>query len=755
LYSLINILGLAISLAGVIIISRYVYNELSVDRFNSKLDRLYVVKTETLGNGRQYFAGSFLPQEMKNDIKLLNHSGVERCASMIAFDNIKVRANDYLYVTNIAVIDSVFMQILDFPIISGHNIAEPEDVLITESFARKIFGNKYPVGEKIYHPTLDRELTVVGVVGKPNRKTSITFDLAMSNRPMPFWGRAYQCIVLLHQGVNYGDINKQYGEYKQEGRVDKTRYQLFPYKDVYFDNTIDVFSIYEHGNYLYVFILLMIGVLLLLTGLVNYMNIHAVIIRRRSREFGMKKVFGAGGFDIFMQLLCENVLVIAASMFVALCLVELLSPVITSNLQIEQFTNRMFDVALSTVLIVVLPLITSVAPYIRYRRSTVRSLQTVGSGNKSLFSERFFLCFQYFITMAMIVISLFFVKQLNFMLDCDLGYRTENIIKVPVGNDGIADGREIMEIYQRLNSCPFLERWTNGSLTSPNINTYTVEIKIASEDREQKVVPLWVDRKWLDMFDIQLVDGSIWDEEDSNVALVSESLLKQFGITDYKNTELEARVWEKKFRIAGVIKDLCTARLSEQQPPVLIYHDMHRLGDEVIASFPPDRKQDVIEFMRTLHNEFVGGEFSYSFIEDEIADMYKNDKRIAVICSLFTGIAILISSLGLFGISLFDIRRRRKEIAIRKINGAEVSDILRLLLRKYFVLLGIAFVVAVPVALFAIHKYLENFAYKTSVSWWLFAIALFTTVAVSLVTLIYQTYKAGNENPAAVIKSES
>jgi ABC-type antimicrobial peptide transport system permease subunit len=159
--------------------------------------------------------------------------------------------------------------------------------------------------------------------------------------------------------------------------------------------------------------------------------------------------------------------------------------------------------------------------------------------------------------------------------------------------------------------------------------------------------------------------------------------------------------------------------------------------------------------MKNLHDEIIGGEFTYSFLEDKIAAMYKEDKKVARICSVFTGIAILISMLGLLGISLFDIRQRRKEIAIRKINGAEIIDIVRLLLKKYFVLLGVAFVVATPVALFVIQKYLENFAFKAPVSWWLFAVALVVTVAVSLMTLLYQTYKAGNENPAEVVKSET
>ena len=173
-----------------------------------------------------------------------------------------------------------------------------------------------------------------------------------------------------------------------------------------------------------------------------------------------------------------------------------------------------------------------------------------------------------------------------------------------------------------------------------------------------------------------------------------------------------------------------------------------------MAAIAPGRTQDAIEFLRNLHDETVGGEFSYSFVEDEIREMYKEDKKIATVFSIFTFIAIFISALGLFSMSLFDIQQRRKEIAIRKINGATVMDIIRLLLKKYFMSLLVSFVIAAPVAVFAINRYLEDFANKAPVSWWLFAIAIVTTAAISLLTLVYQTQKAANQNPADVVKSE-
>jgi hypothetical protein len=387
--------------------------------------------------------------------------------------------------------------------------------------------------------------------------------------------------------------------------------------------------------------------------------------------------------------------------------------------------------------------------------------------------------------MGLIVVSLFFVKQLNFMLDKDLGFRTQNIIQVPFlkgywgsSNMSQEESRAKREkeqgisdvIKQKLNESALIENWSFGKF--PVTGNASFGYKFTVADKEIECRTLHVDETWFKLFDVPLLDGRLWDNEIDDFfsynLIVTESTLKQFGITDYREALMQPyqRLWwasgreeEMKtnppYRIVGVVKDFHLAHLSQQLKPIVFYFSNAFMYNPVIASFVPGRRQEVIELMKNLHNELIGGEFTYSFIEDEIEAMYKDDKKVAVICTVFTGIAILISMLGLFGISLFDIRQRRKEIAIRKVNGARIIDIIRLLLKKYFVVLSVAFAASIPVTLFTVYKYLENFAHKAPVSWWLFAVALVVTLAISLLTLLYQTYKAGNENPADVIKSET
>jgi ABC-type antimicrobial peptide transport system permease subunit len=782
MYSVINLAGMAISLACAIIIARYVHSELMVDGFNTKLDRIYMSTAEYSNDpGNIRIGGVSYPNMGKNSADVSRNPGVEKHAMYIYFPNEDIVAGDRTYDTELLVIDTTFLQVLDYPVRAGiSNIRRPEDVLITETFAAKIFGSEDPLGKTFDYPALKKTLTVAGVIRTPAYKSIQSFDMLVSSQLTSRWGRMSQSLILLYPGVDYRDVNRQHSEFIEMPAAwgYSIQFQLFPYRDIYFEKHVKDYSTFAHGNLTYVFILSGIGILLLLTGLVNYVNINSVVMTRRNRELGMKKVFGAEGYSIFIQLLLENLILTVCSLVIAFLLASELSPFMEKSLGVMQYPNLQFDLRLSLALVLALPVIVSIAPFLRYRYfSPVRSLQSVNAGNKSLFSRRFFLCFQYFLTVGLITVSLFFVKQLNFMLDRDPGFRTHDIIRVPfmksqtttMSYDRSKADEEIKkmnELRQKLSASPLIESWCSGNFPVSDEN-YEYSFKVDGGEQKNAIL-MGVDETWFKMFDLKLLEGRSWNNEtDDRLALdliVSESTLKLFDIKDWRESGLipfrrivissrDDMKTVPTYRIVGVIKDFHTEHLSKQASPVVFYFSYGSFQNPIIASFVPGRRQEVIELMKSLHDEFFGGDFTYTFIEDEIAKLYKDDKKVAVICTAFTGMAILISMLGLLGVSLFDIRQRRREIAIRKINGAMMKDIVQLLLKRYFVLLGVAFAVSVPVTLFVIVKYLENFAYKAPISWWLFAVALAVTVFISLLTLIYQVYRAGVEPPAEVVKS--
>jgi len=786
MYSGINLLGMALSLACVIIIFRYVYGEFSVDRFNKKLDRIYVTTIE--GNkkpGEVSFLGVVNPNKQSSFVDMAKNPGVEKYSSFTCFNNDEINFDDRKYSAAVLVADSNFLKITEFPLISGiANMSDPKNALITKNFAQKVFGNENPVG-KTFRYSNGEILTITGTIGQTSTKTAFSFDVIVSYYLTNDWtGSLPQTIILLHPGVDYRTINKQYEKfYDISFFKNRIRYQLFPLSKVYFDKNIDKKYIFKQGNYNYVSIFMTVGALILLVGAVNYINIYTVVILRRGRELGIKKVFGARGHNIFMQLMIENLFVTGLALILAFFIVNVAYPLITNVVQLDQISSIRSNMLLSFALLLCLPLLTTLYPFFRYHYFTVaNSLHTFGNLRSAGKLRHIFLTFQYMITMSMIVVSLFFVKQLHFMMHTDPGYRTKDIIKaqflepkydasVRISNEEWEmiqkrENRIADEISQKMNAYPLFSNWTYGK--SPNEFSNREFLFKLPEGEYKNVNVTEADESWFRLFEIPLKEGRLWDDKTDDFhdyfLIVTESFLKLYGITDISNATLqpEKRIWwspeEMKtnppYRIVGVVKDFNYLHLSQKSEPIAFIYSKGYRDEPLIASIVPGRKQEAIKFLRNLHDETVGGEFSYSFVEDEIHEMYKGDRTIAVIYSIFTFIAIFISALGLFGMSLFDMQQRRKEIAIRKVNGALVSDIIRILLKKYFLLLAVSFVIAAPIALFAINRYLEGFANKAPVSWWLFAAALAITAGISLLTLIYQTVRAANQNPADVVKVE-
>ncbi|MDH6312974.1 ABC-type antimicrobial peptide transport system permease subunit [Parabacteroides sp. PFB2-10] len=784
LYSIVNILGLSLCLICVVVISRYIYGELTVDRFNQKLDRIYITHQEDSNNpGKSRFHGIENRNREKNFRDMSEHPGVERHTLFYTFTDMEVKSSDKALNSLTVVVDTNFLQILDYPVIMGQaNISRPEDAFITEEFAQKMFGKENPIGKSLEYSSLGKHVTVAGVIGKSVMKSTIRFDMLISSDISSHWSRAGQSLLLLYPGVDYKDINAQYDFMFMESWKYSIKLQLFPYKDLYFEQSIVDYVPFLHGKRTNVVTLSMVGFLILLIGVVNFINIYTVVVMRRGREFGMKKVFGAEGFWVFFQLFIENFAMILFALLIALGVAEVLNPFVKNVLGFDQLPYRSFDLMLSLSILFGLPLVTTIFPFLRYNYSApVSSLKDVTVGGGAHFSRRIFLMIQYVATYGMIILSLFFVCQLYFMLQADPGYRVQDVIKVPFlremtsyasqGDDAWEEEKRLYdEIRQKLDASPLILNWTNAG-TPNRQNNRGFDFRL--EGGELKPMALFdADERWLKLFEVELLEGRLFDDQEDSFygynLIVGESALKQFGITDWQTQGLQPyqRIWliagreeEMKtnpaYKIVGVIKDIYTSHLSETQHPVAIYYSGGGgLYEPVVASFAPERRKEVIAFMQQLHAETVGGEFTYSFLEDEVAAVYKEDKKIALIYSLFTLIAIIISSLGLFSMSLFDVQQQRKSIAIRKVNGATTREIIRMLLKRYIVLLAVSFVVALPVSWLIIQNYLKDFAHKAPVSWWIFAVALLITCSVSLLTLVWQIRKAAETNPAEAIKTE-
>lgn len=784
LYTTINILGLALSLACTILILRYVYQELTVNHFIKNLDRMYLTVVQNENDNKKQAAGiTNIEMEDGAFVNPLNSPFIEKSTSFRVLLNDDISTEGKKFNVNVYVTDTNFLKIVNFPLIQGSVetiLSSPENAVITQMLARKIFGKQNPMGKTLTHST-GKVVTIAGIIGEPHTKSSFIFDLLISSDLQKYWSWTPHTIALTIPGADINKLNKQNENFMNlNSWMNKIRYQFYPLQNIYLDKSVEITNLPKgQGNYGNIVILLIVAGLILIIGVFNFINIYTVLMLKRAREFGLKKVFGGQSGHILGQLFTENIAMIGVALCLGWTFIEITNSLVEKTLGIPQLPRPSFDIMLSVCLLILLPIATSIYPFIRSNYATpISSLKSVNIGGNSIVSRTLFLVIQYIITFSLIVIAIFFIKQLHFMLNADLGFRSENIIKVqffkPKKSAESRTKESIQELQNKVDNLkhlmdesPLFTNWLYGS--SPNELT-DVFIKFKTLDGDfKKAVYGRTSEKYFKMYDFKLKEGRIWNDTidlwDGYNFIINETAQKLFEITSIDSAFLvpEHALWwtseaernqNLPYRIVGIIKDFKGTHLSKATPPIIMCYNQGWITQTLTAAIVNGKRKEAIAFLKKLHDDIVGGEFEYTFLEDEIKEMYHEDKKVASIYSTFALIAILISSLGLFGLSLFDIQQRYREIALRKVNGAQVNNILWILLHKYFILLGISFLVAIPMSYIAIHKYLEDFVNKAEISWWIFAIAALITSGVSLLTLIFQIRKAANSNPGTILKGE-
>lgn len=772
LYSAINIMGLALSLACVIIISRYVYSELTTDHFASNHERLFLSVRHWNNNEKVPTLLTTQNIMMRKDYKNpLDIPEIEKHTSFVSLKDVTIEVENKGFSAHVLATDSVFLQILDFPVLKGDQtklLKDPKGAVLSESFAKKLFQNQDPIGKIInYNGQL---LTIQGITGNVETKSSLSFDLLISRALQWRWPPVnYYSIALAVPHTDIDVINKKLKSTYDQQNARSFLFQLFPLDKLYMETYIQKGEkTFLQGNASSVHILSVTALLLLLVGVFNFVHLNSVVILKRRKEFSMKKVFGARPAQLFIQLYIENLFLTAFALFLAWVIIEMTYDIQVHILEIKSIVQKHYNIWISILLLLLLPAITALHTFVRFsRKPVISSLQNIDRSKDKPEIKTIFLTLQYGITLSLIVCSLFFIKQLNYMLATDPGYRTKDIIKVwfqrPTSSmsytaDEIKHQEEVNKyILETLQSSPIFETFCFGisPYEFPLNPLHKKAVRIPGGEWEE-VIHITISPDFLTLYNIPVFGKGLPIAQ--NEVLLNETAKRLFSQNE-KLPELLESDWNAKgtyLLVKGFTNDFQTVHLAQHNKPIIlsIHNESMLSHNKLMAAISPGYRQEAILFLEKLHNEIGQGDFEYTFVSDEIEELYNKDKQVAIIYSVFALIAILISSLGLFGLSLFDVQQRYREIAIRKVNGATTSIIMQILLRKYYKLLAIAFIVAAPVTWLTIHKYLESFVHKADISWWLFAIALLLTGAISLLTLIWQIRKAARTNPAEVIKSE-
>ena len=773
-YTIINLLGLAFSLACSIILMRYIHRELTVDTHCIDREHVYAICTNTEGN-----RGLSGLKQYNYDTISIDNRFVEAMTTYIPLEKDYVISGTNRIPARCLVTDSVFFQLFHYPIVQGKlSLTTPQSALLTEKYARKIFGNENPIG-KILRYSNGKDITIEGIVGEPECKTTINFDIILSSKLSQHWERMNTELYRFLPGTDINAINKtgSVPRYINDPEYDTRThtFSLISVKDIYWDGSLTDRepAMFLSGNRSHLIILSGVCLLLLLTGILNFINLYLVALLRRGKEYGLKKVFGVCGKTLFANIWIENTLLVLSALLVSWLIIEIMSAP-TEYLFDTHFSYTAFDGWLSASILLLLPVITSIYPYIKYNyTSPILSIRSIGAQSHSKHFRMFFLGAQYIITFLLVVLSLYFNRQLGMLLSTKPGFRTKNIMNVNLvyeskdfssyTYESMQQRRQrVMQLDNELNACPFIELYEPSY---ENILTPTFGTNYLNNKGEKVFLNIhYATPAFFKLYDIKVIEGEIPDinkEDRRTVFVVNKAALKALGYTSIngvgviEENQKKANANASLQPIVAVVEDYFEGHLTSGIKPTIYPVGARFSGDLYQIAYTPGKKKEVIDFLRNLEYKLYGSEdFEYTFLEDDIKAMYTQDRQTATIYSIFASIAIIISSLGLLGISLFDIRQRYREIAIRKVNGASAKDLYRLLFRKYITVLIIAFVIAIPLACYLINTYTQDFAVRAPVSIDIFIISLLLVIIISLGTLAYQIQKAAHINPTQIMKTE-
>ena len=776
-YTLINLLGLAFSLACSIILIRYLHREWTVDTHCVDRERIVVpIQDMKVTSGLTDLANC--------DTTFIPDNQIVRRAPLEFSSDATVKYNEQDYTLNFIATDSCFLQMFHYPLVAGTaELSAPEHALITQECANRIFGKQNPVGKTL---TIDKTtVTIRGVIQPPACKSVFHFDMLVNEKATRYITTAM--LFQLLPSVDLKAVNQASGIFRKLKRGTLSqRIEFVTVKDLYFNKPRNVKSFEKNclvfGSSDYLNILFIVAILLLFVGILNFVNLYMVYMMKRNKEYGIKKVFGLQKWPLFVQIWTENVIIAFWALMFAWLIVEI-TQVPVARLMDTEMHYTWFDLQLSLGFLFGMPVLTSIYPYIRYQyMSPITSMRAIATDRQSIITRMAFLCIQYMVTFVLVVFSLYLNSHFRFLINTPPGFRTESILEAPIVESGfsVVAGEDITEtvkrhnahleaIVRKMDECPDILAWTS----SDNI-LLEREFKITiynDKDEATECVRIYADEKFFQVYDLKIVEGQLpeMSQFTQTAAILNQAAMKALGYKHLDEAFIRANegfgqaidtngnlteYGKTLFPVTAVVEDYYLGHITEGVKPIIILPG-RMLGNKTLVHIAKGKEKEVLEYLKNAVREVYGkDELEYSWMEDQVKTIYDEDRRVATIYIIFALIAIGIACLGLFGISLFDIRRRYREIAIRKAHGAGMKDLYQLLFKKYLAVLGASFVIATPIAYYAIYQYTADYVVKAPVGIGIFVLALLLVTAISIGTLYWQIRKAANIDPATVMKTE-
>lgn len=775
-FSFINIFGLTIGITCCMMIFLFIMNEFSVDNFHQQGQKMYRVMRGFDNNGDKswvpYLSGPYAPA-LLNDFptEIKKAVRVRPVTGLISFQN-KGYNERKVYMT-----DDNFFTLFSFPLIKGNPatvLKEPGSVVITEKTAKKYFGDEDPIG-KVVQFDKDLSLKVTGVAKDVPLNSHLNFDLIIpiSNVAREDWFNVWinnnQFVyVLLDKESDKGRLEQQFPAFMHKYMgADMARFgttfdlKLNPLADIYFEGA-SPFDNVRHGDKKVVFIFLSIAILILLIACINFMNLSTIRAVERSKEVGLRKVMGAMRNHLVWQFIGESFLLATISCILAIALLHLLMPwyneLLGYSLTVSWNTLPIYLFLLGVIVLVGF-LAGSYPAIVLSGFSPIEALKgKLRLGTGGVFFRQALVVVQFSISVLLIIGTITIMNQMRYVKNKELGFHKEHTVVVPISSNDLYDRRwtfknELLN-NKYVESVSIMSGEPGGF---HDIHNFEVE---GANDQVLKLRTEFADFEYVPTLGLKIIAGrnmsGKFPTDTTESVLINRTAAAKLGFTPeqaigkwIKNTIRD----QSKRRIVGVVEDFNFRSLKERMDPLVI---SPAEDNRVIAiRLKTGDVKTALEDIRMTYSKLVPDyPFEFEFLDVNFDSLYKADERQQTLMGIFSGLAIFIACLGLFGLASFTAAKRTKEIGVRKVLGSSISGIVVLLSKDLLKPVLLAILIAIPIGYYAMHNWLQNFAYRAPFQWWIFVLAGLIAASIALLTVSFQAIKAAVVNPVKSLRSE-
>ncbi|KAA0993175.1 ABC transporter permease [Dyadobacter aurulentus] len=792
-FSAINIAGLAIGLASCMLISLYVIDELSYDRFNEKADQIVRVVFKGTMQGGKFNEAHVMPPTaaaLKADYpEVLESTRLRHGGSPVILMNEKLFTDNRL-----ALVDNNFFQVFTLPFLSGNSktaLSDPNAIVISETMARKFFGNTDPVGKLLTFKGFQDKPKIAGVFKDIPRNSHFQFDIFASlansgEAKSTSWMQSeFFTYLVLPKDYDYkkleaklpGTVEKYMGpqvegafgmsfkEFRKKGNL--LGLYLQPLTDIHLHSDFQ-YDLGDNGDIRYVYIFGAVATIMLLIACINFMNLSTASSSKRAKEIGVRKVMGSARRELVWQFLTESVLITFLAMVLAILIGVIALPLFNS-LSDKELKIDFETIPAIAAYFVLFGLFVGffAGSYPAFFLSSFRPIAvlkgnisgSLSPGSKGISMRSGLVVFQFAISIVLIIGTMVVYNQLEFIQNKKLGYDKDQVLVLP---DAWALGKNQEAFKNELISDSRIAK-VSASGYLPAGPSYNNNYSIFPESRSTELVKTLrydVDYDYISTLGMKLVEGRNFSKSfgtDSSAIIINQTTAKMLGWErNALNHTISSNSNDGKrstYVIIGVVEDFHFKSFHEQISPLVMI-----LGKGSGTMIAKVKTKDIAGLISSLEKKWNAFKpdlpFTYSFLDDRFDETYKAEQKTAKILGLFAALTIFVACLGLFGLATFTAEQRTKEIGVRKVLGASVPGIVVLLSRDFMKLVGIAMLIAAPMAWWLMNKWLQDFAYKIDVAWWMFVAAGMLSLMVALVTVSFQSVKAALMNPVKSLKSE-